>query len=216
MILTHARESALREAAGLAQLVHVFHQEFGARRRAALDRCAGCGDAALLADIARPPGRGAADDEIRYLRQSILPADGVAEGCRQLRARLPALPADAGFDALLALCAAVARSVERLGPLWAHETALLLAAGRGRLPQRVHLTPGARAGARALGLPVRHATLPMHALHPAIRMLGAPLVEGFFDIAKGALPRWREEHELWAGFRLPGRRPAAPPQAGAR
>jgi hypothetical protein len=213
MILTHARECALREAPGLAQLVDVFRQEFGDRRRAALDRCAERDADTVLAGIARAACRDAATDEIRYLRQSFLPADRLAEGCRQLRARLPDLPAGADFDGLLALCTDVAQGTERLGPLWAHETALQLAASRGCLPQRVHLTPGARTGARALGLPVRHATLPMHALHPAIRALGAPLVESFLDIAKPALPRWREEHELWSGFRLPTRRPARQPQA---
>jgi len=108
----------------------------------------------------------------------------LAESRRRLLEIEPAIAAARDFDALIDVVGAALREIKGLGPLYVYDTALRIGYRLGRLPERVFLHAGTRAGAAALGLDVKRDTIARNELPPPLSEFSAAAIEDILCIYK--------------------------------
>lgn len=140
------------------------------------------------AGLARRP------DGKRQPHQRRIPRSALKEATRRLR------DADfchiGAFHDLLLLVEGIVLPIRGIGELYVYDTALRIGASLGYLPQDVYLHAGARAGARALGLPYHAEWLSRTKLPSELRCLEAYQVEYLLCIYKQFLHPFRLPRDL--------------------
>ena len=120
------------------------------------------------------------DHQYRIRRTAIAQATAALLSCER------SIATAASFDALLRLVSDRISEIDGIGELYCYDTALRIGAYLGQFPTRVHLHRGTRAGAMALGLDYRGATLEIADLPPELRRRRPIHVENILCIYRGA------------------------------
>lgn len=122
--------------------------------------------------------------EKRYGHQTRIRRQSIAHARTALLAAEDAIARAESFDALVNIFARQLRDVPGTGELYRYDTAFRIGAYLGRLPERVYLHSGTRAGARALGLPYQKDALEMSEVPAELRHRAAYEVEDILCIYK--------------------------------
>jgi len=137
-----------------------------------------------LADAIAHAAMAVRGDQRRCSHHRRKPKALLAEGMRRLLAIEPAIAAARDFDELIDLIGAALRDIKGLGPLYIYDTALRIGYKLRRLPERVFLHAGTRAGAAALGLDVKRDTIPRNEFRPPLSDFSAAAIEDILCIYK--------------------------------
>lgn len=143
-----------------------------------------------LADAIQRAASGERPDGTRWIRCSHhtrKPRAVLDKATRRLLDSETAIAAVASFDDLHTLIAGATSDLKRLGPLYRYDVALRIGYKVGVAPDVVYLHAGTRAGAAALGLDVKRATISRDELPAPLRSRSAAEIEDILCIYKGQL-----------------------------
>jgi hypothetical protein len=144
-----------------------------------------CRNMPSLAEAVRKAALCETPDGKRQSHQRRIPRAALEEAAE----RLSGLPLDRAkdFEDLLARITKSCRTIPSFGPLTQYDVAFRIGLYLNKLPERVHLHAGTRAGAKALGLPHEVPHLEMEDLPIELRALQPWQVEDFLCIYKDEL-----------------------------
>lgn len=106
------------------------------------------------------------------------------EATRRLLEIEAALASASDFEALMECVDAAVADLRGLGDLYTYDTTLRIGYKLRILPNRVYLHAGTRAGAAALGLDVKRATIPRREFPPPLSRFSAAAIEDVLCIYK--------------------------------